>query len=364
MEKSGEWGKDAFELRTAPSPTEDDQSFSFVFVGDTGLIGRDDGLANATERVISLIGDMDPLVVLLGGDMAYADNDRRFTNSDDGIDFFFQEIQPLARKTVLMPTYGNHERYEGINSWKQRFALPKGLDGHDTGVFYSFTVGAVRFISIAGPKCKRGLMDGGIDWIKDELEAAQNDPSIKWTIPYFHVSPFANGHSHPSNMNLRQELLEMFASHGVRLVLNAHDQNYERTYPVLPNDKLEEHYQFAMEKQDDIQCYDENTAGTIFIKTSPGGKLSNHGGSFSKFRHGHPGAYTAVGDDRHHHILNVEVSEDGNELNIKCIGIKDSNAKEAVVDSFRYTLNKNCNDHSQSHSKRKLKLTEQRILQY
>eukprot|EP00466_Bigelowiella_natans_P010466 jgi/Bigna1/70642/fgenesh1_pg.12_\ len=342
MEDSEKWSSDVFNVRTAPAPTSHDQSFQFVFVGDLGLMDRADGLSNSTERVVSLISSLDPLLVLLGGDLAYSDTDSRYSSVEQSIDMFFEQMKPFASKSVLMPTYGNHEKYEGLKYWKRRFVLPHGVS-EDTGSFYSFTVASVRFISIAAPKCNKGLDQIGLEWVEAELKAAANDPDVKWAIPFFHVAPFANGHSHPSNMILRQQLLGIFTNYGVRIVLNAHDQNYERTHPVLASSSEKDKF-YRVERSENINCYDSSTKGTIFVKASPGGKLSNQHKDFSHFRDKIPEAYTAFREDGHHHILNVKVSKDGNDLHIQCLGIKDEHDDTpAIIDAFHYRLGNECN---------------------
>eukprot|EP00466_Bigelowiella_natans_P015943 jgi/Bigna1/127557/aug1.4_g2265 len=357
MERPGVWGKETYLLSTAPSTDSVDQSFKFVFVADFGLVGRLDGLTNGTARVLSLVERLNPLMVLIAGDLAYGDTDVRFKEDDESIDYFFEQIQPFARKTVLMPTYGNHERHQSINRWNARFAIPPGMVEPESGIFFSFSVGSVRFISIASVKCHGGLRNNALRWVRKELEAAKNDKSVKWTIPYFHVSPFASGKSHPSNIRLRRQLLGMFHQYGVRVVLNAHDQNYERTHPVLPadtslsNDDGAAQMYYKLPRKDNAitattqqrqhQCYDSDTEGVIFVKTSPGGKLSAITKTFSWFEaDSPPPTYAAVRDDKHHHVLNVQVSEDGNSMDFECLGISDDAEHAIVIDKFHYTISK------------------------
>ncbi len=83
----------AFRARTGPLPGA---RFDFVYVADTGLIGRTDGLASGTRQVVDEIVKMDPLLILGGGDYAYFNSDTRYGTLDRSIDAWFNEMQPAA----------------------------------------------------------------------------------------------------------------------------------------------------------------------------------------------------------------------------------------------------------------------------
>uniref|UniRef100_A0A7S2TY24 Acid phosphatase n=2 Tax=Lotharella oceanica TaxID=641309 RepID=A0A7S2TY24_9EUKA len=264
-----------------------------------------------------------------------------------------------------MPTYGNHELSylrENLTVWKEKFRVPKGfsvehapalltmLSGTENlnvmstsqPSYYGFTIGSVRFLSILGVQSlkKRDLKfipDDAIMWIEKELVTSSLDPTIKWIIPFFHASPFADGFSHPSVKVLRVQLGPLFQRYGVRIVLNAHDQSYERTLPLKI--ESEDVYVVTSQRRD---CYDRHTNGTIYVKTSPGGKMSNIRKTFSKFQTDPPPAYTAFRDDNHHHVLQVRVEENGDAIVVKSWGLPGNGAPPTIMEEFRYTLGEDC----------------------
>jgi len=48
----------------------------------------------------------------------------------------------------------------------------------------------------------------------------------------FHRPPFSSGTEHGSDLTVRSVFAPIFETHGVQLVLNGHDHDYERTIPI------------------------------------------------------------------------------------------------------------------------------------
>jgi len=87
-------------------------SFDFIFVADSGLIGRTDGLATGTAQVIDEIAAQNADFILFGGDYAYFNTEKdRFPTQDLAMDEWFRQWEPVNRQSPVMPTYGNHELY-------------------------------------------------------------------------------------------------------------------------------------------------------------------------------------------------------------------------------------------------------------
>jgi hypothetical protein len=218
MGDGGVWST-TFTTRTAPAPGPAD--FDAVFVADTGLIGRTDALATGTQQVINEVAVLNPLVVLLGGDYAYFDTDKRYGSLDATIDAWFNQMQPVASQSPMMPTYGNHEALlgENVQSWIDRFPTPDGFDGWRD---YSFDIGDVHFVVIFAVQNSIGLDSATLAWIEQDITAAYS-AGAHWIVPYFHVAPFSDGTNHPSNLALREQLAPLFERLNVKLVFSAHD---------------------------------------------------------------------------------------------------------------------------------------------
>jgi hypothetical protein len=322
---AGTWGS-VSTTRTAPplGPA----TFDFVYVADTGLIGRSDGLATGTAQVIDEIAELNPLFVLPGGDYAYFDTDKRFGSLNNTIDAWFNQMQPISRSAPLMPTYGNHEALlgEGFEPWAARFPTPNGFDSRRN---YSFDVGDAHFVSIFAVSGQDGLSSGQLTWIQQDIQAARA-AGQRWIIPYYHVSPFSEGTSHPSNTTLRQQLGPLFEQLGVKLTISSHDQSYERTYPLtnVPSSNTP--------TSTSLTCYTMSD-GVTWLKTSPGGKLSSKNGDFSQWRTATPPAYTAYRNNTMHHFTRVQIFAAG-VLRVSTYGVVGDGSTPVVLDAFEYRV--------------------------
>lgn len=322
----GGW-TEIFTTTTAPDAgTTGPAGFNVVYVADTGLIGREDGLASGTESVISMIQNLSPRLLLGGGDYAYYNTDTRFSTLEEAIDAWFNQMQPLASAAPLMPAYGNHEfndadDADGYDEWAARFPAPSGFEG-----FFSFDVGNAHFISVYAPVGV--ISDAALLWLEQDILAAQAAGQT-WVIPYFHVAPFSDGSNHSSSLTLRNKLGPLFEQHGIRLVLTSHDQSYERTYPLTDVPATN------TPATADRTCYGPGE-GVIWLKASPGGKLSNVNWDFSQFLTFPPPAYTAVRTNRLHHLVELEFNNDGT-LAIKSWGVPERGGAPIAVDQFLLT---------------------------
>jgi hypothetical protein len=310
--------------RTAPSPGP--ASFDVVYFADTGLIGRNDGLATGTEQVIEEIAALDPLFVLPGGDYAYFDTDKRYGSLNNTIDAWFNQMNPVSTRAPMMPTYGNHEALlgEGFEHWAARFPTPEGLEDR---MNYSFDVGDAHFVSIFAVQGFQGLSSAQLTWIEQDILAAK-ERGQRWIIPYYHVSPFTDGTVHPSNLQLRAQLGPLFEQLGVQIAVSSHDQSYERSYPLsnVPSTNTR--------TSTSLSCYTLDD-GVTWVKVSPAGKLSNKTGSFSAFASSTPPAWTAYRDNTMHHIARIHVDATGY-LRFDAYGVVGDGTAPVLLDSFEY----------------------------
>ncbi|GAA4287903.1 metallophosphoesterase family protein [Georgenia daeguensis] len=320
----GRWG-DVGSFETAP-PRGEVTALDVVFVSDTGLIGRKDGLADGTAQVIEEIAKLDPLLVLHGGDFTYFDTDRRFEFLEEAIDYFFNQMAPVAAHAPMMPTWGNHELMyilqERIEPWLERYATPEGSEGR---LNYSYDVGHVHFLSICAFQFDDPLPEERLRWMIEDIRAAQA-AGQRWIIPVLHVAPFAEGRNHPSNLALRAQLGPVFEELGIRLVVTSHDQAYERTFPLV--DVPERNAPTS----DSLVEYGPED-GTVYLKVSPGGKRSNINKNFSNFATEEPPHWTAVRNNTIHNFARLRFTADG-DLVVEVHGVRGDGSPTVRVDEF------------------------------
>jgi len=268
-----------------------------IFFSDTGLIGRRDGNADGTEAIFGEILRRKPDFLLGGGDYAYANKDDRFAEVSLAVDEWFRQAEPLLSRFPFFAQYGNHEivleeRYE---DWAPRFDHPAGFDDQKC---YSFDIGPAHFAAFftGRPRPK----EHHLEWLEADLQAARAAGAV-WLIVFTHEPVFGHGYRHPSSFMVTSTLGALCERLKVDLVLSAHDQNYERSYPLqgVP------HATRAAEVGEGPY---RQGSWPVFAKVSPAGKRSEIGHRFSPFmcpKH----EYIAARNDERHHFAELAIDD-------------------------------------------------------
>jgi hypothetical protein len=136
--------------------------------------------------------------------------------------------------------------------------------------------------------------------------------------------------AHHSNLALRAQLGPLFESLDVQLVISSHDQSYERTFPLTDVPATN------TPTSTSTSCYQEDD-GPVWVKVSPGGKLSNQTAGFSTFVTNPAPPWTAVRDASMHHFLRMRFASDGTVV-VEALGVDGSGSPPVVQDSFTITL--------------------------
>jgi len=188
-----------------------------------------------------------PLFHLFNGDLCYANlsEDRVRTWWD-----FWSNNSRSARNRPWMPSAGNHENELGngpigYRAYQTYFSVPKSQGQTDItrGLWYSFTVGSMRVISIAnddityqdgGNSYVRGYSGGAQKaWLERELAAARKDRRIDWLVICMHQVAISSADMfNGADLGIRQEWLPLFDKYGVDLVVCGHEHHYERSHPI------------------------------------------------------------------------------------------------------------------------------------
>lgn len=335
-------------MRTAP--IDRSSRYQFAFISDTGIAGRLDGNANGTRQIIDTIAADHPLFILGGGDYAYANFDPRFPSVGDAIDAWFIQMEPLFSRVPFMAQYGNHEvsLVEDFADWEPRFALPFGQSAGTTALYdvsqsvedrlnYSFDVGPAHFVGLFVPQAF--VEPERLVWLDRDLAAARDRGAV-WLIVYQHEPVFGHGYVHPADPRVREALTPILEKHEVDIHLSAHDQSYERTFPLtgLPDDLV-----IASHALDDYRTGE----GVVYMKVSPSGKMSERQSDFSRFTDPMQEFMAARNDSLHHYALITINGE--NDLLAEVFGVAGDGAPKRRVDSFRIRHRIDAADGVESH---------------
>jgi hypothetical protein len=250
-------------FRTAPRGRA---SFTFTSFGDQGTptLGRkfvppagvtlqnpvfvNDNLGSPAAGDTTLgVERLRPLFHLLNGDLCYANvAENRVRTWWD----FWENNSRSARNRPWMPAAGNHENELGngpigYQAYQTYFSLPStpGQTEVTRGLWYAFTVGGMRIISLAnddvvyqdgGNSYVRGYSSGGQKaWLEKELAATRDNRDIDWIVVCMHqVAISTVDKFNGADLGIREEWVPLFDKYGVDLVVCGHEHHYERSHPI------------------------------------------------------------------------------------------------------------------------------------
>ncbi|MBO0882971.1 MAG: metallophosphoesterase family protein [Mycobacterium sp.] len=284
-------------------------SFTFTSFGDQGTptLGRQlPQPAGSTSPYLTFVNDnlgspaaadttlgverLRPLFHLFNGDLCYANlaHDRVRTWWD-----FWANNSRSARNRPWMPSPGNHENELGngpigYQAYQTYFSVPPAAGQTDLtrGLWYTFTAGSIRVISIAnddivyqdgGDSYVRGYSAGAQRaWLEKELAAARLDRNIDWIVICMHqvaisTADKANG----ADLGIRQEWLPLFDKYAVDLVVCGHEHHYERSHPIRGQQSNQTLTPIPVATSTDVI---DTTKGTVHMVIGGGGTSvpSNH----------------------------------------------------------------------------------------
>jgi hypothetical protein len=160
------------------------------------------------------------------------------------------------------------------------------------------------------------------EFIKNDLAKASTDPNIDWIVAVYHKFAYTSPSTLETVNEIRNILHPLFDKYGVDLVLEGHQHNYQRSYPMKYNKD---------NPDDPLITTDSNnrntyttSEGPIFVTVGTGGAtLFNLTGKAPYIASQHVG----------YGILNVDVINNGKTLNVKF----DEDVDGIVKDQFTIT---------------------------
>ena len=203
----------------------DPGGFTFLNITDTqGGSARDYGVwKNTLDKALSKFPDARFLVHT--GDMVDAGYLAKQW------DMFVGAVQGELLNLPILPVVGNHEvtnknktNYNAGN-FIDRFNLPDArIEGVPAGTVYSVNYGDVH-IAVMNTQCGTGTYKKQVEWLEKDMSSS-NKP---WKVVALHRGPYGATYD---TTDIRKAWVPVFDKLGVDLVLQGHDHNYVRTYPM------------------------------------------------------------------------------------------------------------------------------------
>jgi len=197
--------------KTAPDPAL--ANFSFAALGDCRTS------PSVLTTISNLVTARKPALCLFNGDLTQSGTSASEYNT------FFTADSNFLEQNLVLHAEGNHDATSPVlfsNLWN--LPITNG-----TNLYYAVRYSNTLFITInsCNPSDTRMLT-----WLHNTLSSATTDTTITWKVVSFH-HPFFNVGAHGGDMNsYRSTIWKEFDDHGVDMVFNGHDHNYQRSKPI------------------------------------------------------------------------------------------------------------------------------------
>ncbi len=251
-----------------PTPVSVMPDFNFGAAGDWGCTSE------ARNTVNNMIANDVELVLALG-DYPY----------NKTADCWLKIVDPIDEKMKI--AIGNHDtNYDYVlNQIMDHFNLSKQ--------YYSFNYHNIHFTVIS----TQAPWENGSEqyiFVQNDLSNAAQDPTIDWFVVYYHKLAYTSPSHLKSIPLLRDTYHPLFDEYGVDIVLQGHQHNYQRSYPLRYNSDDPSH-PIIMDNQTNNYV---NPDGSIFITVGTAGhSIHDFSGK----------AYYIVTQHRGYGFLNIDV---------------------------------------------------------
>jgi hypothetical protein len=194
------------------APPAGKRAVVFAATGDSGWPG------GSEAAVAEVMRTAQPEIVIHAGDVVYPHGELENYRPN-----FFEPFARVVDRAGFFPEIGNHDcETAGGQAWDDVFTTPaNGPAGSER--YYSFDWGDVHFLAL--DVVSTSYDRGSRQWAFADADLAAAAGS--WKVVYMHYPPYSAGPSGGNN-EIRRELLPMFESRRVDLVISGHDHGYQR----------------------------------------------------------------------------------------------------------------------------------------
>jgi hypothetical protein len=183
--------------------------FNFAAAGDWGCNSN-------TNKTINSMESKNPELVLGLGDYSYRNTAGCWLQMADSID---------EKMKIIIGSHDS-EPLSLLNQYMSHFNLTKQ--------YYSFDYQKVHFIAMS-TELPWTKVSAQYKFVKDDLLKASIDPNIDWIVVLYHDLAYTSPSVKHAKSSLRDTYHPLFDRYNVDLVLQAHQHNYQRTYPLNYN---------------------------------------------------------------------------------------------------------------------------------
>lgn len=216
-------------------PKDFSRPIRFVVGGDLFLDFR--SFKRMNKQVIST----DPDFIVLGGDLAYAQNPKAFFETKMGVinrwQSFFRNLKTgtvTADKRIIpiLPIVGNHDITKDERKDKNSPLFLQFFPYFKSYQFLELTSNLCLFLLDTGHlEPVRGKQT---EWLETEL---MKHEKTQYKIPLYHVAAYPSYYSIENKraQEVRENWVPLFEKYQVRVAFEHHNHSFKRTFPIKEN---------------------------------------------------------------------------------------------------------------------------------
>ncbi len=286
----------------SPSNTSTLPGFNFAAVGDTNCNSN-------TEDVVADIQSKAPELVLGLGDYIY---------NDDSADCWLEIVEPIDN--IMKIAIGNHETGDILTELMEHYGL--------TDQYYSFDYQNVHF-TVMADYVSDEIGSEQYTFVQNDLAKAASDPNIDWIVVTHHSQKYASTQNYdiPEEREWNNIYHPLFEQYNVDLVLQGHQHNYQRTFPIKYNSDTPINPIITDRNRNTYT----NPEGQIYLTVGTGGAALHS-------LNGNKAPYIITAQDEVYGFLNVDVTaNNGGTTLVGTFNTNDDGASGEMTDQFTIT---------------------------
>ncbi|MEF2245432.1 purple acid phosphatase family protein [Paenibacillus sp. IITD108] len=203
--------------KTSSFRTEAEHTEAFTFINVTDSQGETEQHFNIWKDTLDQAFKQFPQAefIVHNGDFV------EYPEDTDAWKLLLNKASEWITSVPLMPVTGNHDEVKGdAKEFSARFFVPdNGASKSNPGTTYSFQYGSALFIMLNTESNKKEQTR----WLEEQLAANTKE----WIIVSMHKGPYGG----KPNENI-QDWVELFDQYKVDLVLQGHNHEYARSFPM------------------------------------------------------------------------------------------------------------------------------------
>jgi hypothetical protein len=292
---------------TAATPSIN-SSFNFAAVGDTNCNSN-------TEDVVEDIQAKAPEIVMGLGDYIY---------NSDSADCWLEIVEPIDN--IMKIAIGNHETGAILTELMEHYGL--------TDQYYSFDYQNVHF-TVMSDYVPDEIGSEQYRFVQNDLAKAAADPNIDWIVVPHHSQKYASTKNYdiPEEREWNNIYHPLFEQYNVDLVLQGHQHNYQRTYPIQYNSDTPIN-PIITDRNENTYT---NPEGQIYLTVGTGGAALHS-------LNGNKAPYIITAQDEVYGFLNIDIT--ANNGGTTLVGTFYSNDDGAGEITDQFTISKSAAEDS------------------